>query len=74
MDKEIGSALIGAGGGLLGGLFSAAAAAEERKRKMLSEAQDQDFQAKTKSAENLGNSQQKAFESLMAGYRSSLLR
>lgn len=71
---EPASAGIMAGATLLSGLFGAAAQKERDKRQMLMEAQNQNFQAQMSGAQNLANNQQRAFETLMQGYKSALVR
>lgn len=70
----IAAGLIAAGSSLLQGLFGNQQAAEERKRKMLSEAQGMEYQGAVQGAQQIGNSQQHAFDSLMQGYKSALIR
>ena len=68
------SAGIGVGAKVLSGVMDAAAAAEERKKQMMMEAQKQQSEGASLSAQSLGSGQQRSFESLMSGYKSALLK
>jgi Sec-independent protein translocase protein TatA len=69
----VAGALIVAGTSLLSGIMGSASEAQRRKQEMLMQANQQNFDARSKSAENMGKNQQNAFAQLMDTYKNALL-
>jgi hypothetical protein len=73
INPFVGGSLIVAGTSLLSGILGGLSETERRKREMLMQANQQAFDAKSKSAENLAKNKKDAFGQLMETYKNALL-
>lgn len=68
----VGGALIVAGSSLISGIMGGLSEAQRRKQELMMQANQQEYDARMRSAENQTKNQQNAFSQLMDTYKHSL--